>query len=195
MALQKIRGLIPSIEKSYVLLAGYMERRGMSDEYFMKKALALAEKAFVSGDFPVGCVIANQTDVIAEGLRQCSAGKYPNEVDHAEILALRSLYGTRALSDPKKLTVYCTMEPCLMCFGAILISGISRIVYGYEDVMGGGTGCDLSGTSPLYQKNDMRIVPHVLRQQSLALFKQFFARPENSYWKNSLLAEYTLAQE
>ncbi len=167
----------------------------MTDEYFMQKALAHARNALSTGEFPVGCVIADEKNIKAAGFRRCSGGKHPNEIDHAEILALRALYDTNALENPEKLTVYCTMEPCLMCFGAILISGIRRISYAYEDQMGGGTTCDLSLAAPLYRDNDMQVIPHLLRRQSLALFKQFFSRPENNYWKNSLLAEYTLAQE
>jgi tRNA(adenine34) deaminase len=86
------------------------------------------------------------------------------------------------------------MEPCLMCFGAILISGIHRIVYAYEDVMGGGTGCDLSRLPALYSGTPVEIVPHLMRDRSLALFKTFFSRPDNLYWKHSALADYTLAQ-
>jgi len=167
----------------------------MTDEYFMEKALAHAQNALSAGEFPVGCVIADEKNIKAAGFRRCSGGQHPNEIDHAEILALRALYKTNALAHPEKLTVYCTMEPCLMCFGAILISGIRRIVYAYEDRMGGATACDLSLAGPLYRENDMQVIPHVLRNQSLALFQQFFLRPENNYWKNSLLAEYTMAQE
>ena len=167
----------------------------MTDEYFMEKALAHAQNALLAGEFPVGCVIADEKNIKAAGFRRSSGGRHPNEIDHAEIVALRALYDTSALDKPEKLTVYCTMEPCLMCFGAILISGIRRIVYAYEDRMGGGTTCDLSGAGPLYSVNDIQVVPHVLRNQSLALFQQFFSRPENNYWKDSLLAEYTMAQE
>jgi len=165
----------------------------MTDDFFMGEALAYAEKALAAGDFPVGCVIADGEIIRAVGCRQATSGNDANEIDHAEILALRSLYQTEALATPEKLTVYCTMEPCLMCFGAILISGIRRIVYAYEDVMGGGTQCDLSVLSPLYRKKTVQVVPHVLRGPSLALFKRFFSRPENDYWKDSLLAEYTLS--
>ena len=167
----------------------------MTDEYFMKKALAHATNAFAAGEFPVGCVIADGKKTLAAGFRQRTSGEDANEIDHAEIVALRTLYKTRALENPRKLTLYCTMEPCLMCFGAILISGIRRIVYAYEDVMGGGTKCDLSEAPPLYREKDMVIVPHIMRKQSLALFKKFFSLPENNYWKDSLLAEYTMDQE
>ena len=165
----------------------------MTDDFFMHEALVLAEKALAAGDFPVGCVIADRKNIQAIGCRCATSGDEANEIDHAEIQALRALYRTPALAAPENLTVYCTMEPCLMCFGAILISGIRRIVYAYEDVMGGGTGCDLSVLSPLYRQPAVQVIPHVLRGPSLALFKRFFSRPENDYWKNSLLAEYTLS--
>jgi len=167
----------------------------MTHDDFMKEALALAEKAFSDGEFPVGCVIADQTRVVAKGSRWRSAGPMANEIDHAEIAALRDLYENHGVENADQLTVYCTMEPCLMCFGAILISGIHRIVYAYEDVMGGGTRCALSNMPPLYSGHEIQVVPHVLRAQSLAFFQAFFRRPENGYWKNSLLAAYTLAQK
>jgi tRNA(adenine34) deaminase len=164
----------------------------MTDEFFMQKALAYAEEALAAGEFPVGCVIADRETIRAGGFRCATSGDGANEIDHAEILALKALYQTTALAAPEKLTVYCTMEPCLMCFGAILISGIRRIVYAFEDVMGGGTGCDLSVLTPLYREKSVQVVSGLLRAPSLALFRQFFSRPENDYWKDSLLAEYTL---
>lgn len=167
----------------------------MTDEYFMKEALVQAEKAFSAGEFPVGCVIADKKNILATGYRHATSGHDSNEIDHAEIVALRTLYEEKAAENTSELTLYCTMEPCLMCFGAILISGIHRIVYAYEDVMGGATGCDLSKASPLYSESEITIVPHILRESSLLLFKNFFSRAENDYWKNSLLAEYTLSQK
>ncbi len=97
-------------------------------------------------------------------------------------------------ADRSEFTLFCTMEPCLMCFGAILLSGIGKIVYAYEDIMGGGTRCDLTKLPPLYKNRQISIVPNILREESLELFKTFFANPENNYWKGSLLAEYTLSQ-
>ena len=96
--------------------------------------------------------------------------------------------------DRSKLTLFCTLEPCLMCFAAIMLSGISRIVYGYEDVMGGGTGCNPDQLTPLYQSHPMTILPHVLREECLALFHAFFSNPLNGYLKGSLLARHTLMQ-
>ena len=81
-----------------------------------------------------------------------------------------------------------------MCLGALMINGICNIVYAYEDAMGGAAACDLSTLGPLYRLSEVNIVPNVLRSESIALFTAFFKDPENKYWKNSLLAEYTLAQ-
>ncbi|MBU1181693.1 MAG: nucleoside deaminase, partial [Proteobacteria bacterium] len=88
-----------------------------------------------------------------------------------------------------------TMEPCLMCFGAILLSGIGKIVYAYEDVMGGGTGCGIDSLSPLYKNSPVKIIPGILRKESLEIFKAYFSNPSNSYCKGSLLADYTLSQK
>ena len=81
-----------------------------------------------------------------------------------------------------------------MCFGASMIAGLGQIVFAYEDVMGGGTGCELQSLPLLYKKSDIEITPGVLRAESLALFKTFFSNPANTYWKGSLLERYTLSQ-
>jgi len=81
-----------------------------------------------------------------------------------------------------------------MCLGAMILSGISEIVYAYEDVMGGGTSCDLTKLTPLYKDCRILIVPSILRKESLKLFKAFFKNPKNSYLRGSLLAGYTLTQ-
>ena len=81
-----------------------------------------------------------------------------------------------------------------MCLGALILNGIGKVVYAYEDIMGGGTGCDVTKLSPLYSEQSISIVSNILRQESLELFKAFFRNPENAYWRNSLLAGYTLKQ-
>ena len=81
-----------------------------------------------------------------------------------------------------------------MCFGALMISGIGKIIFAYEDAMGGGTQCDLTKLPPLYKENQISVIPNILRQKSLQLLKAFFSNPENTYLKGSLLATYTLSQ-
>ena len=168
--------------------------KNMDYEYFMKKALDQARTALDAGEFPVGCVLVHQNRILATGARKGSMGNFPNEIDHAEMIARKCLADMDINTDKKEMVLFTTMEPCLMCLGALILGGISEVVYAYEDVMGGGTGCNLTGLTPLYRNQKISIVPHILRQQSLELFKAFFRNPENSYWKGSLLAEYTLRQ-
>jgi len=164
------------------------------DRYFMQKALEQARQALAADEFPVGCILVGGNAILASGRRRGTAQATPNEIDHAEMLALHRLTELKADVDRSNLTAYCTMEPCLMCYAALLLNGAKRIVYAYEDAMGGGTTCDLGALPPLYRQAAAKVVPGVLRQESLDFFKIFFAAPANRYWRNSLLAEYTLRQ-
>ncbi|CAB1056412.1 hypothetical protein D1BOALGB6SA_1148 [Olavius sp. associated proteobacterium Delta 1] len=165
----------------------------MDYEYFMKKALEQAEQALAAGEFPVGCVLVYQDQILVTSARRSSIGGERNEIDHAEIVALRRLSDLGDTVDHSQITAFSTMEPCLMCYSALILAGIGKIVYAYEDVMGGGTGCQLSRLTPLYKDSSVRIMPGILRAESLKLFKDFFADPANEYLRQSLLAEYTLS--
>jgi tRNA(adenine34) deaminase len=166
----------------------------MDYEHFMQKALDQAQKALAKGEFPVGCVMVYQGTILVRASRRGTDGEFSNEVDHAEMVALRHFIDLKKNIDNQQVTLFCTMEPCLMCLGALILSGIGQVVYAYEDVMGGGTKCDLSKLTPLYRDHKISIVPNILRRQSLELFKAFFRNPENRYWQGSLLAQYTLNQ-
>lgn len=167
----------------------------MNYEHFMVKALDQAKKALDAGEFPVGCVMVHQDKILTTGSRKGTAGDFPNEVDHAEMIALKRLIDLKINTDKNRIALFTTLEPCLMCLGALILSGISEIVYAYEDVMGGGTRCDLKKLPALYKNHRISIVPHILRKESLKLLKAFFQNPENSYWRGSLLARYTLSSE
>jgi tRNA(adenine34) deaminase len=163
-------------------------------EHFMDLALQEARLALQENEFPVGCVLVCDNEVVGRGRRVNTRQHARNELDHAEIVALRHVIGSRPDIDPARLTAYCTMEPCLMCYAALLLSQVAVIVYAYEDAMGGGTGLPLAALTPLYRGARTTVIPHVLRAQSLALFKQYFLNPAHSYWQGSYLADYTLSQ-
>ena len=164
------------------------------DARMMAAALKMAAQALDQGEFPVGCVIADGDSVVARGHRTGTASEAQNEIDHAEINALRQLDRIDPPIDRSRLVLYSTMEPCLMCFAAIMLSGIGRIVFAYEDVMGGGTGCDRGAMAPLYRNAPLTVTGGVLREESLALFHRFFTASGNAYWADSLLCRYTLGQ-
>jgi tRNA(adenine34) deaminase len=162
------------------------------DKYFMEQALEQAQSALNNGEFPVGCVLVQNNTILQSGCRQNSEGMMSNEIDHAEMVTLRALLAENPGLDCQGMTVYSTMEPCLMCYATLLLSGVRRFVWAYEDVMGGGTSLPLDQLAPLYKNMQVELIPDVLREQSLCLFGQFFQN--YSYWQDSLIAEYTLAQ-
>jgi tRNA(adenine34) deaminase len=166
----------------------------MDYKHFMGKALEQARKALSAGEFPVGCVIVHGDRILATGSRKGTSGNFPNEIDHAEIMALKRLTDLKISIDKNRVVLFTNLEPCIMCLGAMILSGISEIIYAYEDVMGGGTSCDLTKLTPLYKDCRISIVPRILRKESLELFKTFFKNPKNSYLRGSLLARYTLSQ-
>ena len=163
-------------------------------ETYMREALQEAEQALKAGEFPVGCIMVHDGEIISRGRRVNSRAPDDNEMDHSEITALRKIYEQHPDKERAEIVVYSTMEPCLMCYVTLLLNGVRKIVYAYEDVMGGGTNLDLQTLHPLYREMSVEITPHVLRRESLDLFRTFFANPDNTYWQDSPLARYTLAQ-
>lgn len=161
---------------------------------YMQQALIQAQIALDDGEFPVGCVLEADGRIIAKSRRIGTGRAIPSELDHAEMIALRHLEMLDEPIDRARMTLYATLEPCLMCFGALLISGIGTIVYAFEDAMGGGTRCDRNRLPTLYRNADVHIASGVMRQESLALFKTYFSDPRFDYWRDSYLAQYTLSQ-
>lgn len=107
----------------------------MNDEYFMQQALREAEKAYAAGEVPVGAVLVSGTRIISRGYNQVEQLNDPTA--HAEMIALTSGFnfmGAKYLTD---CTLYVTVEPCLMCAGAIYWSKLTRIVWGAADPKNG----------------------------------------------------------
>ena len=159
----------------------------------MEMALGEAKIAFEAGEFPVGCVIVHENKIIANGRRN-NSNTDTNELDHAEMVAFRQLLITHKGIATDEITVYSTMEPCLMCFSTLLVNGVKNFVYSYEDVMGGGTNLPLKNLAPLYSEMKISVTKKVLREKSVELFKRFFSSPELDYLQGTLLATYTLKQ-
>ncbi|MDY6952330.1 MAG: nucleoside deaminase [Thermodesulfobacteriota bacterium] len=164
----------------------------MDDQFFMEKALEQAQRALATGEFPVGCVMAYEDRVLVTGSRHHSTTEQRNELDHAEIVALRRLVDMGGSIQRDRVAVYSTLEPCLMCYSALIVNGIRRIVYAYEDVLGGGTKVDLKSLTPFYQDMKLEILSGVQRQQSVDLFRSFFANPHNDYLRGTILAKHAL---
>ena len=148
----------------------------LSDEYFMQQALKEAQDAFEEDEVPVGAVVVIQKKIIARGHNQVE--KLNDATAHAEIIALTSAFnylGAKYLPDA---TLYVTLEPCLMCSGALYWSKIGRIVYGADDQKNGyrkfinASEYTELGQTPFHPKTI--IEKGVLQEECSALIKAFF---------------------
>ncbi len=102
-----------------------------SDENFMQQALKEAQKAYEVGEVPVGAIVVCQNQIIARGYNQTE--QLTDVTAHAEIIALTAAanyFGSKYLED---CTLYVTLEPCVMCAGALAWAQLGRLVYGAED--------------------------------------------------------------
>ena len=109
----------------------------MEDRHFMHRAIELALLAEREGNLPVGAVITLAGVVVAEGRSAIWIPSF-DATRHAEVEALR-VVPADVWKSRGELAVYTTLEPCLMCFGAILLHGISRVVFGSSDGYGGAS--------------------------------------------------------
>lgn len=141
----------------------------MSDELYMQQALREAQKAFDKDEVPVGAIIVLNEQVIAKAYNQVEL--LNDSTAHAEILALTSAYnflGSKYLPDA---TLYVTVEPCLMCSGAMYWSKIGRIVFGAYDEKNGYR--KTTGTNNPFHPKTV-ITGGILKEDCGKLMKDFF---------------------
>lgn len=144
----------------------------LSDEHWMCHALKLAERARDEGEVPVGAVLVKGDEIISEGWNRPIASHDPTA--HAEIMALRA--GALHLSNYRLTgcTLYVTLEPCVMCAGAIVHARVERLVFGAHDPKAGAAGSvfDILHSSLLNHRVDC--VDGVLAQECGELLTRFF---------------------
>ena len=143
-----------------------------SDEYFMNIALLEAEEAFEQGEIPVGAVIVLDNIVIAKAHNLTQT--LNDATAHAEMQAITAAsyhLGAKYLND---CVLYVTLEPCVMCAGALYWAQIGKIVYGAADPK---RGYSLVNAALLHPKTE--VVQGVLAQESQALLEMFFQKLRN----------------
>ena|ERR1700694_982436 len=141
----------------------------MNEEHFMRLALAQARIAYGENEVPVGAVVVINDRVIARGYNQVE--KLNDATAHAEIIALTAAFNFLASKYLPDATVYITVEPCLMCAGALYWSKIGRIVYGAADEKNGYRHITRD-TSPFHPKTVL--TGGVLQEECAELMRSFF---------------------
>lgn len=143
----------------------------MTDEYYMMLALKEARKAFDDGEVPIGAVVVLQEKIIARGHNMVERLNDPTA--HAEIIALTSAFNTLGSKYLPEATLYVTVEPCLMCAGALYWSKLGRIVFGTDDEKNGYK--KTTGTNwPFHPKTEL--IRGVLQEECAQLMKDFFRK-------------------
>jgi len=141
----------------------------MTDEHYMREAIKQAQKAFEEDEVPIGAVVVMNDKIIAKGYNQVE--KLTDSTAHAEIIALTTAYNFLGSKYLPEATLYVTIQPCIMCSGALYWSKIGRVVYGAEDEKNGYKKV-AGNNSPFHPKTE--VVGGILQDECVQLMKDFF---------------------
>jgi len=145
-----------------------------SDDLFMSEALELARQAEANGEVPVGAVVVVDGLVCGRGFN--SPIRLNDPTAHAEILALREAAGVVRNYRLESATLYATLEPCVMCAGALVAARVARLVFGARDLRFGGVRSKFQLADSELLNHRVRITEGVLGGECIGLVKQFFER-------------------
>ncbi len=142
------------------------------DEHYMLEALKEAWKAFKADEVPVGAVLVKDKHIIARGYNQVEMLK--DATAHAEMLCLTA--GEAALDNWRlaQTTLYCTVEPCSMCAGAMLLTRVPTLVWGAPDLRHGANGSWIDLFEPVHPTHAIQVRKGVLQEFCAQLLKDFF---------------------
>ena len=148
-----------------------MKTAKFSDEFWMKIALEEAKNAYEANEVPVGAIIVKDNQIIAKAHNQTEY--YQNSLMHAEMLAIKQAI--------KKLgkwlyncSLYVTLEPCVMCAGAIVLSRLYKVVFATKDPKAGACGTLYNITQDKRLNHQVEIKSDVLKELSKELLTEFF---------------------
>ena len=143
-----------------------------SDEYFMGKALQLAQQAFDEDEVPIGAVVVHKDRIIGKGYNQTE--RLTDVTAHAEMLAITGAAQFLGSKYLQECTIYVTVEPCTMCFGAIQWARPERLVFGAPEPK---TGYHSKG---LIASAKMDVTSGVMETPCVELMRLFFSRKRNN---------------
>jgi len=142
------------------------------DQYWIRYALNLAGKAQDNGEVPVGAVIVRDNELLSEGWNQPIASNDPTA--HAEIVALRAAGNAESNYRLPGSTLYVTLEPCVMCVGAIMHARVARVVYGAKDPRAGAAGSAFSLLESDQFNHTVQVESGILAEECGLILRNFF---------------------
>mgnify|MGYP001410254717 CR=1 FL=1 len=144
-----------------------------NDEFFMKQALLEAKKAFDKDEVPVGAVVVLKNRIIARGHNLTE--QLSDVTAHAEVQAITSAAQFLGSKYLKGCTMYVSLEPCVMCAGALFWSQIDKVVFAARDEKRGASRCE----PPVYHPSTL-VVKGPYQEESRQLLKGFFSKKRKS---------------
>lgn len=144
------------------------------DQYFMVQALSLAHQAGSQGEVPVGAIIVEGGTVIGRGMNACVRNHDPSA--HAEILAMREAGQLLQSSRLDGASLYVTLEPCLMCCGALLQARISRLIFAAREPRTGGVVSIHDSLKIQGVDHHIAVTEGVYADESTVLLQRFFKK-------------------
>lgn len=142
------------------------------DDYWMHEALRMAEHAGANQEVPVGAVVVAAGDLVGRGWNQSISRRDPSA--HAEVVALRAAAKLMNNYRLPGATLYVTLEPCVMCVGAMLHARIKRLVFGARDPKTGAAGSVFDLLTDTRHNHSIEVTKGILEQRCGHLLKEFF---------------------
>ncbi|MGA2144995.1 MAG: tRNA adenosine(34) deaminase TadA [Bryobacteraceae bacterium] len=143
-----------------------------ADEQFMREALRLAGQAGAEGEVPVGAVVVVEGEIAGRGWNRPIAAADPTA--HAEIVALREAAARVGNYRLTGATLYATLEPCVMCAGALVTARVARLVFGARDLRFGGVRSKFRLADSETLSHQVEVVEGVLGPECTVLLRDFF---------------------
>ena len=142
------------------------------DVTFMRQAIELARKGRESNEVPVGAVVTFKGEIIGKGFNQCIQNHDPTA--HAEIIAIRAAAKHVGNYRLNECNLYVTLEPCLMCFGALVHARISKLIYGADDIKTGALQYNKDQINFTKLNHKFEITSGILKEECAELLSSFF---------------------
>ncbi len=145
-----------------------------NDEVFMRQALVLASQAADLGEVPVGALLVHENSIIASAYNERETA--PSALAHAELTAISRACETLGRWRLSGCTLYVTLEPCVMCAGAIVQARVDRVVYGAKDAKGGAVESLYQVLSDTRLNHRPEVNGGVLADECSTILSQFFQK-------------------
>lgn len=146
----------------------------MDDKFFMKEALKEAQKAFEADEVPIGAVAVYKNQIIGRGHNRIE--QLQDSTAHAEIIAITAAANALGSWRLENVDVYATIEPCIMCAGALVLARVKRISFGARDEKFGGCGSVFNIVNEQKLNHQIEVTEGLLKEQAASLMKEFFEK-------------------